>query len=1198
MDVDEETIPSTSSGTRSGLTFEGLPPSQLPSIPRKDSPTSVVSITRALAVPTHTALPDITDAEIEADIAATYAQMEATRLTNVRLLLHISRNKRVTHAGTAPMDLTPETDKMEEEHKRNEDFLSSMEQTYNALHAARRPVPAQWAYPNQSTVDRYQEQDRSASNHAPQARSEAGFPVKPLSTWLRFGSSGSLSAYDWWANFEREIAPYVGEQIIGSHGDKYLLYLVHNDHFHANLKEKFKAPKEVLTVDYLERTFFETCLTIEERENAVTTLTKFGRLAGEPYSHYAHRIARATKLFRVQDNNDVVLTLLRQGLASSEMDTVNTRFQSQYLTGPAGARENFSAPVMPTTNSHAAKAESKQMWCDKCNKNGNHVSKDHISCDYCNKLGHKKDACRARTNDDAMNTRSVAHTAQTIDKTVPTADQAASGHIKLTFASAETTGIATTLVSAITTRDMSPVSDKEFIESVHSTDSVLAHAGRESRMSQDIPQEHMTINDEQSHMFETLVYNEMGDQNDNDKRLVVPIYFEGLQFEALIDSGATKSFIDKSLVEALKIEVSKARGNIFLGHKKMHVARTGVTEHIEVECNEHSLLASFELFDLQYPFVIGMDLFNKLGFSIGGIADGRANAQTLPTPTPDEKPSVLPLETPIEELTDKLKKLKAQFMSEIQDSIKDNAQIPLDSYCTLPEMHVFLDVPDGTTIYRRPRTFAEQQQHIFDEQVDKWLKDGVITLAPANNRHNNTLTLAAKKDLLGNKTKWRVCLDPRPLNKLLKDDNHPVPLISDILQQIGGHMIYTTLDLTQAYHRLPIEAGHQPLTAFMHRGTQYMFRRAPFGLKPLSSIFQRGMTRILGDLPFVLVFIDDIVIFSKTKEEHAAHVKCVIERLTEAKLISLLSTQKNHTSQHRLYSSALLSTWLENGEFVNQVMLAMTSEFNVDHRLLTPYHPRGNGVAERHVKVAVDILKKEHHQKQDTWDLHVPMAQLAMNTRIVALHNSSPFSLFFARKANGFRNYSKSTKNVMTHKQLCDRLAYMTEIVFPAIDKKSEETQKKMIARFNATVLHNEFPDGAKVMTLDPIRGNKLTPRYEGPYTVVRRTTGGSYELRDGTGESLSRNYAPSQLKLVLEDLNTLPIFEIEYILDHRPHPSRKGEWEYKAKWAGYSKDDYTWEPEENFIEKQCIREYWQLLKENKRPQDQRSKRYQTRTRN
>ncbi|KAF9970951.1 hypothetical protein BGZ75_002059, partial [Mortierella antarctica] len=51
-------------------------------------------------------------------------------------------------------------------------------------------------------------------------------------------------------------------------------------------------------------------------------------------------------------------------------------------------------------------------------------------------------------------------------------------------------------------------------------------------------------------------------------------------------------------------------------------------------------------------------------------------------------------------------------------------------------------------------------------------------------------------------------------------------------------------------------------------------------------------------------------------------------------------------------------------------------------------------------------------------------------------------------------------------------------------------TQQRMIERFNATILHNDFPDGAKVMTLDPIKGDKLTPRYEGPFTVVRRTVG------------------------------------------------------------------------------------------------------------
>lgn len=78
----------------------------------------------------------------------------------------------------------------------------------------------------------------------------------------------------------------------------------------------------------------------------------------------------------------------------------------------------------------------------------------------------------------------------------------------------------------------------------------------------------------------------------------------------------------------------------------------------------------------------------------------------------------------------------------------------------------------------------------------------------------------------------------------------------------------------------------------MHKETQYMFKRAPFGLKPLSSLFQRGMTRILGDLPFVSMFIDDIVIYSKSYEEHIDHVKSVIERLNKAKLI--INLEKSH----------------------------------------------------------------------------------------------------------------------------------------------------------------------------------------------------------------------------------------------------------------------------------------------------------------
>lgn len=140
----------------------------------------------------------------------------------------------------------------------------------------------------------------------------------------------------------------------------------------------------------------------------------------------------------------------------------------------------------------------------------------------------------------------------------------------------------------------------------------------------------------------------------------------------------------------------------------------------------------------------------------------------------------------------------------------------------------------------------------------------------------------------------------------------------------------------------------------------------------------------------------------------------------------------------------------------------------------------------------------------------------------------------FARRFNGFHNFSDDTGVPLSHCELEERLRYMTEVVFPAIDAKSRSTQQKMIERFNRTILHNEFPDGAKVMALDPIQGDKLTPRYEGPFTVVRRNTGGAYVLKDGTGEHLKRNYAPSQLKLVLDDLDDADVYEVEKIEAHR----------------------------------------------------------------
>jgi hypothetical protein len=260
----------------------------------------------------------------------------------------------------------------------------------------------------------------------------------------------------------------------------------------------------------------------------------------------------------------------------------------------------------------------------------------------------------------------------------------------------------------------------------------------------------------------------------------------------------------------------------------------------------------------------------------------------------------------------------------------------------------------------------------------------------------------------------------------------------------------------------------------------------------------------------------------------------------------------------------------DNGkEFVNNIIKIMTSKMNIDHRLITPYHPRGNGVAENHVKTTIQMIRKQVKAQGHTWDEHLPFIQLSMNTRNVSLHNSSPFSLFFARQHNGFSNYCDEKNNPMSQELLLERLEYMTKIVFPAIKETTQNTQKRMIERFNRTVLLNEFPDGAKVMTLDPILGDKLTPKYEGPYTVVNRNTGGAYILRDGTGALLGRSYAPSQLKLVLDDEDESNTYEVEKIIAHRPHLLDKTKKEYLVKWKNYSSKLNTWEPKENFIEQQ-----------------------------
>ena len=151
------------------------------------------------------------------------------------------------------------------------------------------------------------------------------------------------------------------------------------------------------------------------------------------------------------------------------------------------------------------------------------------------------------------------------------------------------------------------------------------------------------------------------------------------------------------------------------------------------------LCAPYEVIEQDHAITIGMDLFHHFGFNIVGLPDPELSTAKAPTPIEDEKPTLIPLSTPAIELTDTFIQEKKEFMKQIRARLQDNARISPKSHCPVPEMKVYLEVPEGVELFRRPRVFAASQIPILDEAVAAWLKDDVIELGPVGNKYCTTI---------------------------------------------------------------------------------------------------------------------------------------------------------------------------------------------------------------------------------------------------------------------------------------------------------------------------------------------------------------------------------------------------------------------------------------------------------------------------
>ena len=134
------------------------------------------------------------------------------------------------------------------------------------------------------------------------------------------------------------------------------------------------------------------------------------------------------------------------------------------------------------------------------------------------------------------------------------------------------------------------------------------------------------------------------------------------------------------------------------------------------------------------------------------------------------------------------------------------------------------------------------------------------------------------------KTKKRMVIDYRRLNDQMIEDKYPIPNIADILDKLGKCQYFSSIDLASGYHQVEMHPDDIPKTAFSTEQGHYEFKRMPFGLKNAPATFQRLMDNILKGLleDTCLVYLDDIIVYSTSLQEHVEKLQKVFDRLNEA----------------------------------------------------------------------------------------------------------------------------------------------------------------------------------------------------------------------------------------------------------------------------------------------------------------------------
>ncbi|XP_013614992.1 PREDICTED: uncharacterized protein LOC106321225 [Brassica oleracea var. oleracea] len=376
----------------------------------------------------------------------------------------------------------------------------------------------------------------------------------------------------------------------------------------------------------------------------------------------------------------------------------------------------------------------------------------------------------------------------------------------------------------------------------------------------------------------------------------------GAEVVVLIDSGATHNFVSTEFVRKMELETDDMKGYSVLTAGGVTIRGTGRCKPLELTLQGCKITSTFLPLELgSVDVILGIQWLETLGnmkvnwkwqilrFKVEGkkyllqgdprLCCSQISAKTLRKTMEVEGEAML-IEYYGMQLEERpLQGSLATRLTPVLEAYSQVFEEPKELPPSRGKEHAIVLRTDAQPVSVRPFRYPQAQKEDIEKQVANIL--AAVIIRESSSPFSSPVLLVKKKD-----GSWRFCIDYRALNKVTIADCYPIPMIDQLLDELQGAVIFSKLDLKSGYHQILVKACNVPKTAIRTHDGHYEFLVLPFRMSNAPATFQSLMIDIFrGYLrKFVLVFFDDILVYSKTPQEHMEHVRIVLDILQQHKL--------------------------------------------------------------------------------------------------------------------------------------------------------------------------------------------------------------------------------------------------------------------------------------------------------------------------